>query len=295
MIKSAILTALTALTVTATGGAVASVDTAPAVANAESSAVCTAEMPVDEDFGVESSFEKPNFPKGNGDGAYYDENSEIGTDTEKGDSHRHGRRHGHRQGERPHEDKNGDSRPEHRPMPLPYFDKDTSPKPPAENTDIMPIPDFEGDIGTNGKGLPRDAAPYFDEEAGADSSDGAHITPCGISEYVLSKITPEFIAVYENKVARTEIVSDMSAAEISLAASELGVSEKKFTALLLLQDLVSRTSKPVPVSVLANMSDGELLRLARRSAKAYADSLSESEREELKAEFKAAAKAGKNG
>ena len=59
---------------------------------------------------------------------------------------------------------------------------------------------------------------------------------------------------------------------------------------MLLADLMARTSKPVPVTQLAAMGDGELLRLARRHAKIYASNLSESEYESLKDELQAAMK-----
>ena len=59
---------------------------------------------------------------------------------------------------------------------------------------------------------------------------------------------------------------------------------------MLLADLMARTSKPVPLSLLASLGDGELLRLARRHAKLFADTLTEEERDSLKAEFKAALK-----
>ena len=68
------------------------------------------------------------------------------------------------------------------------------------------------------------------------------------------------------------------------------MSEQKFKALVLLADLMARTSKPVPVAQLAAMGDGELLRLARRHAKIYASNLSESEYESLKDELQAAMK-----
>ena len=112
----------------------------------------------------------------------------------------------------------------------------------------------------------------------------------GIAELFLEKLTPEVIAVYETRIAGRPVVTGMSDAELELAASEAGVSPAKYRAILLLADLMARTSKPVPPRVLASLGDGELLRLARRHAKLYADSLTEEERDELKAEFKAAMK-----
>lgn len=114
--------------------------------------------------------------------------------------------------------------------------------------------------------------------------------PCGIADLVIDRLTPEVIAVYERRIAGAPLLSEKSEAELSLAASELKLSVKKYEALVLLADLMARTSKPVPLSLLASLGDGELLRLARRHAKLYAASLTEEERDSLKDEFKAALK-----
>lgn len=114
--------------------------------------------------------------------------------------------------------------------------------------------------------------------------------PCGIADLVIDRLTPEVIAVYERRIAGAPLLSEKSEAELSLAASELKLSVKKYEALVLLADLMARTSKPVPLSLLASLGDGELLRLARRHAKLYADSLTEEERDSLKEEFRAALK-----
>lgn len=114
--------------------------------------------------------------------------------------------------------------------------------------------------------------------------------PCGIADLVIDRLTPEVIAVYERRIAGAPLLSEKSEAELSLAASELKLSVKKYEALVLLADLMARTSKPVPLSLLASLGDGELLRLARKHAKLYAASLTEEERDSLKDEFKATLK-----
>ena len=113
---------------------------------------------------------------------------------------------------------------------------------------------------------------------------------CGLADRFYGKINDDFVQVYETRVAKGKVLSDLSEAELALGAAEAGVSEEKYRALLLLSDLMSRTSRPVPVSVLASLGDGELLRLARRHAKLFADTLTEEERDSLKAEFKEALK-----
>lgn len=114
--------------------------------------------------------------------------------------------------------------------------------------------------------------------------------PCGIADLVIDRLTPEVIAVYERRIAGAPLLSEKSEAELSLAASELKLSVKKYEALVLLADIMARTSKPVPLTLLASLGDGELLRLARRHAKLYAASLTEEERDSLKEEFRAALK-----
>lgn len=114
--------------------------------------------------------------------------------------------------------------------------------------------------------------------------------PCGIADLVIDRLTPEVIAVYERRIAGAPLLSEKSEAELSLAASELKLSVKKYEALVLLADIMARTSKPVPLSLLASLGDGELLRLARKHAKLYAASLTEEERDSLKDEFKATLK-----
>lgn len=141
----------------------------------------------------------------------------------------------------------------------------------------------------------------FCPHGGNDEKDGEHgraphgredavTLPCGIADLVIDRLTPEVIAVYERRIAGAPLLSEKSEAELSLAASELKLSVKKYEALVLLADLMARTSKPVPLSLLASLGDGELLRLARKHAKLYADTLTEEERDSLKAEFKAALK-----
>lgn len=141
----------------------------------------------------------------------------------------------------------------------------------------------------------------FCPHGGNDEKDGEHgraphgredavTLPCGIADLVIDRLTPEVIAVYERRIAGAPLLSEKSEAELSLAASELKLSVKKYEALVLLADLMARTSKPVPLSLLASLGDGELLRLARRHAKLYAASLTEEERDSLKDEFRAALK-----
>lgn len=128
------------------------------------------------------------------------------------------------------------------------------------------------------------------EQPGRMREDGSPATSCGTEEFLLSRLTPEFIAVYENRVARDDIVSGMSESELSLLSEKLGVSAQKAKALILLGDLVARTFKPVPLSALASMSTGELIALSRCAVKAYSDALPEAERDDLKKEFFSAMK-----
>ena len=254
MIRSAILSvALAALVLPAAGGAMAS----------DAPSVCYAETPVENtvfpspgEAETDPSFTLPgdtDLPAPEDDA---DENPGKPPHPHRG----HGDRH-RRGGETP-SDGNGGLRP------CPY----------GGGGNRAPEPRFRG--GANG----------FERTLGTGCAPSSDSATCGIAQYVLGRITPEFIEVYERRVAGCELVSGMSGAELSLAASELKVSEQKFKALVLLADLMARTSKPVPVAQLAAMGDGELLRLARRHAKIYASNLSESEYESLKDELQAAMK-----
>ncbi len=171
-----------------------------------------------------------------------------------------------------------------------------APLSPEDGETAPPTPDF-GEH-RHGHGEHRHG---FCPHGSNDEKDGEHgraphgredavTLPCGIADLVIDRLTPEVIAVYERRIAGAPLLSEKSEAELSLAASELKLSVKKYEALVLLADLMARTSKPVPLSLLASLGDGELLRLARRHAKLFADTLTEEERDSLKAEFKAALK-----
>lgn len=163
------------------------------------------------------------------------------------------------------------------------------------------LPESEGPSGQKGeKDAPRvpRSAPYAkhdEDRRGAFPHRRLPPLPgsafsCGLADRFYGKINDDFVQVYETRVAKGKVLSDLSEAELALGAAEAGVSEEKYRALLLLSDLMSRTSRPVPVSALASLGDGELLRLARRHAKLFADTLTEEERDSLKAEFKEALK-----
>lgn len=174
-----------------------------------------------------------------------------------------------------------------------------APLSPEDGETAPPAPDF-------GKRRPHDRRHEehrhgFCPHGGNNEKDGEHgraphgredavTLPCGIADLVIDRLTPEVIAVYERRIAGAPLLSEKSEAELSLAASELKLSVKKYEALVLLADLMARTSKPVPLSLLASLGDGELLRLARKHAKLYAASLTEEERDSLKDEFKATLK-----
>lgn len=129
----------------------------------------------------------------------------------------------------------------------------------------------------------------------AEKTDCCGECGCGVAEcaaspfgdYILGKITPEFVAVYEECVAGAAIVTGMDENELAELAAELGVTPRKAVALIILRDLMGRTTKAPPLTVFAEMGDFELMKTAKRCAKAYAETLTEEERKELKTRFKA--------
>ena len=116
---------------------------------------------------------------------------------------------------------------------------------------------------------------------------GAECAASPLGDYILGKITPEFVAVYEECVAGAKIVTGMDENELAALAAELGVTPRKAVALIILRDLMGRTTKAPPLTVFAEMGDFELMKTAKRCAKAYAETLTEEERKELKTRFKA--------
>ena len=119
-----------------------------------------------------------------------------------------------------------------------------APLSPEDGETAPPAPDF-------GKRRPHDRRHGHGEHrhgfcphGSNDEKDGEHgraphgredavTLPCGIADLVIDRLTPEVIAVYERRIAGAPLLSEKSEAELSLAASELKLSVKKYEALVL--------------------------------------------------------------
>lgn len=108
-----------------------------------------------------------------------------------------------------------------------------------------------------------------------------------VMERLLKFVTPELIGTYEENIAKEPFVSEASPAKLRRLSRRLSVSEQKLKALMLLQDLAARSGDKVSLEDLAALGDSDLIKTAKRYMEAYGETLSEEERESLKAKFKA--------
>lgn len=108
-----------------------------------------------------------------------------------------------------------------------------------------------------------------------------------VMERLLKFVTPELIGTYEENIAKEPFVSEASPAKLRRLSRRLSVSEQKLKALMLLQDLAARSGDNVSLEELAALGDSDLIKTAKRYMEAYGETLSEEERESLKAKFKA--------
>lgn len=109
-----------------------------------------------------------------------------------------------------------------------------------------------------------------------------------VMERLLKFVTPELIGTYEENIAKEPFVSEASPAKLRRLSRRLSVSEQKLKALMLLQDLAARSGDNVSLEDLAALGDSDLIKTVKRYMEAYGETLSEEERESLKAKFKAA-------
>lgn len=99
-------------------------------------------------------------------------------------------------------------------------------------------------------------------------------------------ITPKVIEFYEQNISRSVILSDMKPQKLARMCKKFNVDEGKLKAIILLQDLSVRTGERLDIKQLAAMSDADLIKEAKNRVQAYAATLSDAEKEELKSKFK---------
>jgi len=103
-------------------------------------------------------------------------------------------------------------------------------------------------------------------------------------------LTPELIAMYEREISGKKILSDMSEKRLQRSAEKLGISISKMRAVILLQDLASRSGKNVSVSELAAMNEFKFIGYVKTCADDYLATLPEERQQELKQMLKDALK-----
>ncbi len=108
---------------------------------------------------------------------------------------------------------------------------------------------------------------------------------------IYDRLTPEIIEIYEREISMAPVVSNKSAAAIQKTAQQLDVSVGKLKTVMLLQDLAARVGEDASLSVLADMSDLDLLIYAKNIGTAYAASIPKEKADTLKALLLAALKA----
>ena len=100
---------------------------------------------------------------------------------------------------------------------------------------------------------------------------------------VYSRLTDGIIAIYEEDVALSPVITSIPDNEIDKLAAKYGFSVKKTKALIILSDLSYRMNDPTPFTSLAEMKDREIIRFGRHLFDLYGKTLSKEERSALKA------------
>lgn len=100
-------------------------------------------------------------------------------------------------------------------------------------------------------------------------------------------VTPKIVGFYEEKIAGEPFISSMSEGTRTRLKDTYDVNDTRLNALLILEDLGARTGKPQNLRELSQMSDNRLFSTGKTLINAYSATLSDEEKDELKAGFKA--------
>ncbi|MCM1306191.1 MAG: hypothetical protein NC037_02085 [Bacteroides sp.] len=111
--------------------------------------------------------------------------------------------------------------------------------------------------------------------------DGAERKLCDAAN-VYDMLTPELVEAYEREIAGESVVSDKTQSQLERSAARLGVEVNKLKALMMLQDLASKTGKDVSLNDLAAMSEIKLLGYFKQCVDDYMSSVPEERKEEIK-------------
>lgn len=107
---------------------------------------------------------------------------------------------------------------------------------------------------------------------------------------IFDLLSPELVKVYEENVAGKPVVSDLSPAKIRRMAQKYDCGEKKMCALVIVRDMAARAGGSVSLAELAGESDLALIKRAKQYVDVYTATLTDAEKKDLEAKFKAVLK-----
>lgn len=115
---------------------------------------------------------------------------------------------------------------------------------------------------------------------------GAPAHAAGITEMAGDNI----VRFYEEEIVGEKFISNMNPARKARTCAKYGISENRYNAVLILQDLGARIGQPQKADELAKMNDKVLISTGKTLITAYIATLTEEEKADLKVKFKSAVK-----
>lgn len=99
------------------------------------------------------------------------------------------------------------------------------------------------------------------------------------------KLNNDFVTFYEKKIAGEPVVSNIDKAQLLSLQSTHNLTEKRTVLLLIFEDFGKRVDMKKDFDELTKMSDKQLVLYGKTLVDAFSKDLSESEKNNLKAEF----------
>lgn len=106
-------------------------------------------------------------------------------------------------------------------------------------------------------------------------------------------ITPDLIGFYETYFAKEAIITGLKSQKLDRLTETYSVSRNKLYTLLIIQNVCNKNGGKITLSRLSEMSNGELIRLAKSQFEQYIESLSDDERNIISQKFKELSEQGK--
>ena len=111
------------------------------------------------------------------------------------------------------------------------------------------------------------------------------VARCAFFDDMINRDVVEF---YEEKIAGEPFVSKMSQKQIDLLKSTYGVDQNRLWLLLILEDLGARVDNHKDLAELTKMKDNQLFSHGKALVESYIATLTDEQKEDLKAGFKEA-------